>query len=158
MSARDRTVTRADRDVADPLLAQYATAVRLSLAVQMVRSATPRRDVRTVWYAMTPASSKSEIEMDPRELSAVAKDAVMCTGKRCRQTTGAAEKSNASNQTPPISLEQTSQAPMSEGGAVGTSSCRRVGRSTTTLTSARKSAAASYTCYSASVAFAKRRL
>ena len=108
------------REVEEPLLDQE-TAARLSLAIQIVRSAMSRWVARIPLWAMTPASSKSEMETVPRGLADVIREAAMCAGNRKRHRTGAAVGSKASNHTPPMPKRQASQAPMSEG-AVGTSS------------------------------------
>ena len=68
------------------------------------------------------------------------------SGKRCRHTMRAACGSKVSNHTPPMPERHASQASMSDG-AVGTSSCRRVGREATESTKPQKSAAVSYTCW-----------
>lgn len=98
-------------EVADPLVA-HATAAWLSPAIQIVRSRTSRVRARTSLCAITPASSKSEIDMVPFGLSGVISAAAMWSGNRCRhRIVGGSLGAKASNQTPPMSTWHASQAP-----------------------------------------------
>lgn len=103
-----------------------ATAARLSLAIHIVRSVTSRVCARTSVCAMTPASSKSEMEMVPFGFSVVTSAADTPAENFCRHRMGDVLVSRASNHTPSIPCWQASQAPTSDG-ATGTSSVKRVG-------------------------------
>ena len=102
-------------------------AARLSPAIHIVRSWTCRWCAKTPRWAMRPVSSKSEMDTVPALWSEVIRSCRIAAGNGCRQSTGGAVGSKASNQTPPMPWRHASQAPMSDG-ARGTSSMRRVGR------------------------------
>ena len=128
----------------EPLVA-HAKDARLSPAIQRMRSWTCRWWASSPQWAMIPASSRSEMEIVPLQWSAVTRSRCMSWGKGCRQTTGGASGSSASNQTPPVPRQQASHAPRLEG-ARGTSSMRQVGRNCKESAMARKSSMAAKTC------------
>ena len=110
-------------DVAEPAV-DRVKAARLSLAVQMVRSATGWLDESTSLCAISAASLRSEMESVPVGCAFVTSSRCTVPGKGCRHTSGG---DSAPNHTPPIPCWQASHAPM-YAGVVGTNLRKRVGR------------------------------
>ena len=108
--------------VAEPLVAQ-ASEAWLSPASQIVRSASGYRVARTALWAIVPANSKSEMEMDPPRLVLVTKERRIAGGNSVRQR----KADVPTNHTPPMPRWQASHAPAANV-ASGTSSRNRVGR------------------------------
>ena len=79
---------------------------------------------KTSWWAMMPASSRSELVIVPDKWSAVIRDRRTSGGNVCRQTM---LRPSGRNQTPPMPAREASHAPMHVGRS-GTISAKLVGR------------------------------
>jgi hypothetical protein len=135
-------------EVVEPLRVQYIVAM-LSVASLVVRSWTSKHWAAASCWMRLPASSRSELVMSPPGLSNVTNRSRIFWGNLYRQRTGRRVVSrcrhlspwllrettrarrgiavSSGNHTPPAPRPEASWAPTSVG-AVGTSSCNRVGR------------------------------
>ena len=136
-----RRYARADVEVEDEPFSDHDKAARLSVAIHNVCSATSWARARTFLWAMSSASSRSEIDRVPCGWSLVTSVCWTDEGKRERQSMGCVGAVPVlRNQTPSMPDWQASQKP-TNAGVCSTSSCKRVGRSRKESAMARKSCA-----------------